>query len=164
GRSSGCRSETTAPSDRVRVPPRRCTRANRIRDCGGRAWHAACRPSRASAPIAGDFGCTRPRRACRSPLRCARINRPTLLVGFYVQQILITTIKPSHVPATIEHAHDNISGKTPDERIADWTEALAWFTLLLATISVIQIGFFDTCRQNRSYHRRGGQQSCSSCG
>src|SRR5271165_3990542 len=37
---------------------------------------AACRPSLASAPIAGGSAYTRPRRACRSPRRCARTNKP----------------------------------------------------------------------------------------
>ena len=45
--------EQQAPSDRSPAPRRRYTRANRLRDCDGTAWRAACRPSRASAPIAG---------------------------------------------------------------------------------------------------------------
>lgn len=63
------------------------------------------------------------------------------IVVFYAQQLLVITFRHADTYSIVRHPQNHIAVETPDERIADWTEALALITLLLATISVVQIAF-----------------------
>jgi hypothetical protein len=52
---------TADSTARSQVRSHRCTREGRYQDCGGRAFHGVCCPSRAGAPTAGGSARKRPR-------------------------------------------------------------------------------------------------------
>jgi hypothetical protein len=66
----------------------------------------------------------------------------SLLAAFYGWHSWKGTIQPQHLYHGRAYGSDEIlPPKSADERIADYTEALAAFTLLLAVVSSIQIWF-----------------------